>query len=161
MTELIRSFTEPDGLEEIYGIVAVDEEDGELGLAEPSAWEVGAPAEGEWLDAGPNGITLQPSGTGGVYVRYELWSGPPSDPSAHTPAETWTGTVLFTTGRISALTANAAYEDLHTVFDLGRRDAEWNARVSRRRLGNDAEPDFPRDAGQADLFRLQFWPAVP
>ncbi|MFG1958292.1 hypothetical protein [Nonomuraea sp. NPDC049028] len=158
MTELIRSFTEPHDLEEIYGVVAVDDADGELGLAEPSAWEIGPPAQGEWLDAGPNGITLKPSGRGSVYVRYELWSGPPP---TDLPAEAWSGTILITSGKISALSGGYGDDDdLHTVFDLGRPDMVWNVQVGRRTLENDVEPDFPRHAYHTDLFRLQFWPTA-
>jgi hypothetical protein len=153
MAELIRSFTEPDNLEEVYGVVAVDD-DG-LGLADPSALEIGQPAKDEWLNTGPNGITLESSGNGSFYVRYELWSGPPP---ADSTAEAWSGTILITSGKISAL--SGFFDDLHTVFDLGELDTVWNVRVQRKTFRNDTEPDFPRDAYHADLFRLQFWPTA-
>ncbi|GII62274.1 hypothetical protein Skr01_23590 [Sphaerisporangium krabiense] len=158
MAELIRSFTEPENLREVYGVVAVEDEDGELGLADPSAWEIGLPAEGEWLDTGPNGVTLQPSGKGSVHVRYESWSGPPTEVWS---ADAWSGTILITSGKISALSDVQGDERLHTVFDLGERDAVWNVRVQRKVFENDTEPDFPRHAYHAEFFRLQFWPTAP
>ncbi|MFC6082919.1 hypothetical protein [Sphaerisporangium aureirubrum] len=152
---MIAAFTDEEPVEDLRGVHDVGaEEDGSPDTPDP--WMVEPPGPGEWMDIGPNGVTLHAKWDAQAYVRYELWTAPP--PRDPTWQKTWTGEVHLTTGRIASVSSSEGFVDHGTPFDLGRPATTWNLRVRWKPLVNAREPGFPDDAYRADLFTLQFWP---
>lgn len=89
-----------------------------------------------------------------AYVRFELWSGPPTavDPSWQ---RSWSGRVRVPSGRLQAR-ENFMGGD-HETFDLGCADVEWSVDVHAKTLENHFDPDFPPDIFRVELFKLRFW----
>ncbi|GGO18686.1 hypothetical protein [Microbispora bryophytorum] len=150
MTECLTSFV--DEVKDLYG--NFDIVDGDSG----DDLTVSSPTEARedywWIETDEKFFLRSADREGGVYVRFELWSGPPPkvDPSWK---RSWSGRVRVPSGKVQA--REYLGSDNHKTFDLGCADVEWSVEVHAKTLGNDVDPDFPPDIFRVELFKLRFW----
>ncbi|MGW4644657.1 hypothetical protein ACWEN6_39540 [Sphaerisporangium sp. NPDC004334] len=156
MAELVKEFSEPGGIRQIFGIGDMGVEEGAY-PGDLTIWDTGRPVDGDWMDICPNGVTFQTDSESLSYFRYELWSGPPLAEQGWT--YTWEGDFYLASGRIAAITVVPAFAEAeyHTEFVLPHKETTWRTRVLARYPNTDPPPGFPRPVGGPVLFKLQFW----
>lgn len=154
MAELIKEFSEPQGVQQIFGI-------GDMGVetraypGESTVWDTGRPVGGDWIDTGPNGVTFRTDPESLSYVRYELWTGPPPQEQDWTHA--WEGTIYLASGRIAVITASNGEAEYYTEFSLPRPETTWQTRVQAKYPAATSPRGFPQLVGGPILFKIQFW----
>ncbi len=154
VAERLTSFV--DEVKDLYG--GFDIVDGDSG----DDLTVSSPTEARedywWIETDEKFFLRSADRESSVYVRFELWSGPPSavDPSWE---RSWSGRVRVPSGKVQA---RECFEgDNHETFDLGCADVEWSVEVHAKTLENDIDPDFPPDIFRVELFKLRFWRYAP
>ncbi|MEV7806028.1 hypothetical protein AB0O28_24075 [Microbispora sp. NPDC088329] len=150
VAECLTSFVEE--IKDLYGgfdIVDGDSGDDLTVSSLTEAWE-----DYWWIETDDKFFLRSADRESSVYVRFELWSGPPPavDPSWE---RSWGGRVRVPSGKVQAREYLGG--DNHKTFDLGCADVEWSVEVHAKTLENDVDPDFPPDIFRVELFKLRFW----
>ncbi|MGW5259964.1 hypothetical protein ACWEQG_03265 [Microbispora sp. NPDC004025] len=163
MVNLLASMVEMISLTPGDDFVITEVTDGEI-TGDPGPGG-GAPLVGPGVHAGPSGLILTsrlPFQTSRMveksdhFVRYELWDGPPEPLESW--AELWNGELRIDSGTIVLSEYSSEHEpEEFEPFDLGETGLSWSVRVLTKVMTNTEEPDFPRDAYQVQLYRLQLW----
>ncbi|GAA3212822.1 hypothetical protein [Nonomuraea helvata] len=110
----------------------------------------------EWVKTGENGIAINENRSERCLIKYELWDETP--PLLASWDRTWTGSVRFTSGIVTAMSGTSGGTSYGEEFDLGRQDTIWNARIYRKSLGHE---EFTPDIVGFTLLKIQFWAASP